>query len=506
MAGSDIVIEYDGTPISDHCIFAQCQFEGQMAAIPGSFTVVVRDMGQDQDFTTGKELTLTVDGVQLYGGYVLQVSRSYAFPADDTLTDGPEAVESRQWILNGVDYNILFDKRVLRKLSSQTTSINDLVGPITDGDVIRDYFDNYFDIPAGFDFSTQVVDNYTYTDKFTWDTQGTTMRAVMERLALFGSVFWINAAKQLNYLPYQDTAAPWGFSDAPNGQAIGDDPVPLIGFRDGSYTEDATSVINDALVWGGSEWQANGDVVFNRQQDAASIAAHGRWQVGETHLGELKLQSSVTARAKAIVFGGDSGTLVAGSVGQVNPESQFRCTWFSTDVPVDSLPVHLMPGDVVPIELWVFSDDGGVTPYQFSLPLRQVSMSFPTLDPTGDAYVQFDGFFGLQMSDPYWLWDYLKKQRRAAVTTTVVASGADNDSVDPPPGSRYQGVPSPDPDGVLTTFTIPFPYIGGTLKVFLNGLLQARSTYTESDPATGEFTFDVAPESDDILFCEATLS
>lgn len=508
MAGSTIVIEVDGLDISDKCLYEQCSFEVQMAAIPGSFTVVAKDMDQTLEFITGKELTLTVDGQLLFGGFVTQVNKRYAFPAADTVTNGPETLDGRQWLITGVDYNILLDKRVLRSDGDLTINIPRISSSVTDAEIIRDYFDNYFDIPAGFDFDTDaVIPNFTYDNGYTWPTQGVTMRDVLDDLAQWGAVYWIDANKVMNFRPVQDTAAPWGFSDVPNGQDIGDDPVPLIGYRDGEYTEDATAVVNDALVWGGSEWALDGDIVFDRRENTDSITSHGRWQVGEVHAGEegYKLQSGVTARAKSIVDGNFSGTYVTGSKGLVNPEEQFRCTWFSNRVPTDGGDfVHLLPGYATPIELWVFSSDGGVTPYSTTLPLRQMSMSFPGLDPDGLAYIQFDGFFGVQMSDPFWLWHFLRDQRKNN-RRPFAFSTANNGSVDPPYGAQYQGEPSPATDSSTTVFSIPFGYIPGSLRVYADGVL-ITTGITPSSPIDGEFEFAVAPTTGVELWVLATLT
>lgn len=49
-------------------------------------------------------------------------------------------------------------------------------------------------------------------------------------------------------------------------------------------------------------------------------------------------------------------------------------------------------------------------------------------------------------------------------------------------------------------FTTLNPYLGGTLEVFINGLRQARTTHvTETAPASGTFTLDVAPKTGDII-------
>ncbi len=510
-AGSEIVITYDGDDITSSCLFELCSFESQMAAMPGSFTVVVKDPNQTLEFITGRELTLDVDGTRIYGGYILQVSKQYAFPASDTTV--PSSVKGRQWVLQGVDYNIIFDKRVLRNTSGYTSDIPDGADGIFDGEVIRTLFDNYFDIPAGFDFSDtgRILDSHEFTSGYSWDTQGVKMREVLEDLAQYGSIYYIDADKQLHFIPVQETAAGWGLSDNPNDAAFGSGPpTPNRGFREGEMIEDATAIANDALVWGGSAWADDGDIVFARRENATSISAHGRWQLAENRVGDAnyKIQAEVDARAKVIVDGNESGTFAEGSKGLVNPAKQFRGAWFAHQVPTDAgVRQHLIPGQVVEIEMDVFN-------FTMNVPLRSVRITFPELDPTEDpslAWVRFDGFFGVLMSDPYWLWAYLRSlQGRGVVsksTSAFVVATASNSSVSPPYGSQYSDVPSPDPDGATTVFTIPFPYIATTLQVYINGALKSRGThYTESDPTVGQFTMVTAPGSSDEMWVIAVLS
>ncbi len=514
-AGSTILIQYNGTDITSSVLFAETSFEAQMAAMPGSFTVTVRDIDRSRTFVTGKELTLTVDGTLVCGGWVTAATRTYAFPADKT--NPLSGVKSRKWVLTGVDYNILFDKRVLRNTSAYTTDIPSVTGSPTDSTIIKTWFPTYFDIPAGFDFTsaTRIVTNHTFTSGYTWDTQGTKMRDVIEKLGeKGGSIYYINASKQLYYLPIQNDLITWGFSDKPNNLAYSSG-IATRGFRDGEMVEDASPIANDALVWGGSQWAANGDVVFSRRENAASQTTHGRWQISEMHVGDAdyKIQSEVTARAKVIVDGNQSGTFAEGSKGLVNPEKQFRCTWFSHDVPTSaSVRQHITPGKIVPIELWVFSTDGGTTPFTMNLPLRQIRITFPELDAAttpSKAWVQFEGFFGVLMSDPYWLWSFLRSiqpstSRKAAGS---LLSTATNATTSPTYGAYYSDEPSPATNGVVITFTIPFSYIGTTLRVFVNGIQKTRGThYTETSPSAGSFTMVTAPGASDKLWVIATLA
>lgn len=55
-------------------------------------------------------------------------------------------------------------------------------------------------------------------------------------------------------------------------------------------------------------------------------------------------------------------------------------------------------------------------------------------------------------------------------------------------------------NGSTTLFTAARAYIGGSLQVWLNGLLQTPTTdYAETSPAAGTFTFTTAPLTGDIL-------
>lgn len=498
-SGSEVVIKVAGVDVSHDVIYSTAVFEAQMAAVPGLFSFSVRDRDMIYDFLPGAEVTLDIDGTRSYGGWALQPTAAYAFPAADT--SDLSAVKGRIWKLAGPDFNYLLDKRVLRRTDHPTSLIPTLIGSITDDAVIRTHFPTYFDIPAGFDFTdaSRILTTHTYSgtgyDRYTFPTLGTKMRDVLNDLAEWGGVFYIDASKRLNYVPVQNTLAPWGFSDVPNG-------ITTIGFRDGDLTDDITSIANDVFVFGGSEWAGDGDVVVARRQNTDSMDLYGRWQLVENDLGnpKYKIQAQVDARANTLINGADGTSYVLGSLGLVHPEKQFRATWHGHKVPIiGGVHRHLQPGEAVTVELQTF--DITVT-----VPMRQVRITFPTLDgrdSPSTAYVKFEGFFGLMMSDPYWLWAYLKKapNRQHFVVT------ANDSSVNPPHGARYQGVPTPAPDGVTTNFFIPFPYVADSYSLFADERLKRKGSYwTESDPAAGKITISPAPAGGTSLYSEAVLS
>jgi len=531
-SGSTVVITYDGTDITSHVMFETASFEVQFSAIPGSFDITLKDEEQALGpFITGKEVTLSIDGKLMFGGYLMQVSRKYAFAADrtDPASGGASGLKTRLWVLRGVDYNILFDKRVLRFNTSLTNKgflkqLPSFKGSRKDGWLIRNELcPKYLDL-SGFDYTTDVEDvDYVWIDEasrnknLAWTQQGTLWRKQMEDFSQFsGAVWYIQPDKKLFYKAVEQMQSRWGFSDVPNKRPIvGSSPGwqgSTYGFREMDATEDGSYITNDALVWGGSEWTgSSGGTVFSRHQNDASIEKHNRWQMAETHFGEqgYGIQKGVTQRAQLIVEGSPSqqGDQL---YGLKYPQWQFRFAWFGHDVPeIGGVRDHLTPGQVVTIHLFTFGL-GVSNPLIQLLPLRQLKVTFPELDPTGNGYVRFDGFFGIQTSDPWTLWRYLLKAKTK--TAILQVASVTNTSERAPYGAFGSFFPSEAPNGSRKSFSIfievdgaqqSIGYIEGTTSVYVNGLLQrAQVDYQETDPEHGEITFLSAPMASDWIWIQ----
>ncbi len=511
MSGIAIVITPPGgspVDITDDVVFKSTSFAQQMNAVAGQCRVLVRDPNRTLSFETGAEISLEVDGVLMFGGYITSVDMGSFAPAADT--SDLDNYYLRTWTLMGVDYNILFDKRVWRNPADYLSFI-DLSSFTTDGAILREAVDNYADM-SGFD-SSGIEDVATIS---TGDAlqQGDKIRKEFESLSLFGGTVWYIAPdKTIIYKPYDNAEKRWGFSDDPNKTPITVSPDEFQGatfaFREVSGSEDISYMVNDALVWGGSEWagasgSSGGETVFARVTDSASITANHRWQLGETHFGERNyaIQAQVDARANVIVNGPPGADALGQTKGLKAPQWQFDFTWLSEDVPLLSgTPDHIRAGDLVAINLSVF----GVTKL---LPLRELRIDFPDAFENDSTHlVRFHGTFGLQLSDPFTLWRYLlSAQARvtAALAGSTTLNVVDNTSTSAAYGSLYSGVPSPAPDNTTTVFTIPFGYITGTTQVYLNGLIQRLGTdYTESDEEAGQFTMTSAPLTTDNLIVSA---
>lgn len=491
---SNIVISQNGSDITNRIEFASASFESQMGAVPGEFEFDVKDEDQSFSAVTGDEITVDLDGVRYFGGFVMQASLKHHFPADDTVTIDPGDNPNRLWHLRGVDYNIILDKRVLRNLSD-LLSIPAHIGPapITDAEVIPRLMDRYFDVDD-IDTESYLSPVYTYSaatgdpDGYQPLQQGTTMRATMEDFAKWGALYYINASKGLFFGGAETTEALWGFSDVPDNGPIPDDFItkPLHGARDIEVIEDGSLIINDAFVWGGSEWAGNGTTVVGHVDNATSIDDHGLWQYAETHFGEgaFKIQAGVDARANVIVTDNVAGTDPGGVTrGYVRPQYSVKLTWFDRNVPFmpeDTLRAHLVAGMLVPFSFETL----GIS---LTLPMRQIKLTFPGQAPDGSPIPQFDGLASLQLSDPYYLWQYLLRKHPVV---PIISSGTGGSL---PYGSKVYLTPTPAMDGVETVFNIAISYIAGTTEVYIDGQRFFSPDYTETDPETGEITFASAP-------------
>lgn len=493
MSGATVVIRVDGVDITDRVIFESANFESLLNAQPGLCEFTVLDPAQNFSPVTGDEITLDIDGVRLWGGFLTQSTRTHPFDADFVPPDASDYTK-RYWVLRGVDYNILFDRRVVRNTSDYLHSIPAISGATMDGAALTSLMEGYVDIPAGFDVSLRVDDIVTVasngTSAWSYVQQGTKIRDQFEQLSLrSAAVYYFDANKYLHYHAIENTESRWGFSDAPNYTPITTTPAEFqnatYGFREVEATEDGTGFVNDALIWGGSEWAGSGSTVFARTQDTTSQTNHGRWQVGEAHFGEpgFGIQAGVDARANAIVLGPPGADAYGQLKGLRYSQHSYRFTWHDRDVPsISGTKIHMTPGQLITVELSTF----GQTKL---LPLRSVRISFPEGNPANNkTYVRFEAQIGLQLSDPFTLWRYLVKRQNQKIPAVATVSPT---SPAAPYGAMFSGEPTPTPDGIVTVFTIAFGYIPGTTQVFKDGLLQ--SNYTETDFEAGQITFASAP-------------
>ena len=513
--GVDVSLIYDpdgsAVDIANHAVITKAGFNSASNANPGDCEVVLRDPDRTLSFTTGKRLKLFIDGQPMWAGYCLIKGGTSFFPAGD----GKEDTKARSFVLRGVDNNRLMDARVFRNTANYLKAPPNITVDRYDGYLLRYALANYFDMPSYIDIVTNIDDvqypsggNITAAQPWAWPTQGSKLRVLAEDLARWSAaVYYIGPDDAVHYHAVQDRECSWGFSDRPNRAPI-TQTTPFegsyIGFRELLADEDGSQLATDAFVWGGSPFAGTGQTVFHRATDTNLEAEHGKWQLAEMHFNETnyKLQKGVDQRAHMIVYGSPTHDLSLSEPGSVVgegprglrfPQWSYTFSWTQKDIPkLSGVRRHLYPGDIVPIQLWAFSEDGGTTPLTKFLPLRSLRISFSSGTQEGKAHVQFYGAFDLRNEDSKFLWKYLRgREPRVANTTIITVTDAATDS---PQGGFGQFVPTPAPDGSNTVFFTKFPYIPDTTQLYVNGLFKARGTfYTESDPDTGEITLATPP-------------
>lgn len=521
---STVQIVYDplgaDLDITDHVLFEDATFETQMNAIPGTATFRVKDENRSYIFITGREIRLYIDGVQMWGGYIRRVSRGFFFPADDT--NPASTFHNRAWTIEAVDYNILLDNRIIRRTDNYTGHVPDSVGyPKTTDDgwalwkLLYSYSDfphgsrasGYFDITSDRTDATEIENITTVlpsdsTSKFKYKQQGTQVREQFVDLAkMAGAVFYISGDRKVHYHPWEKMTKRWGFSDIPNYNAITASPDGYQGadwgFHEVVAEEDGALITNDAIVWGGSPIGSDGTVLYARVTNQDSIDEHGRWQIGESHFNELGTQAGVNARANVIIFGPPGSTDQGVLKGLRYPQWVFRFQWWADKVPtLSGSRDHIMAGEFMRIELNAFSLTGSSVKYA---PCRTLKITFPELDPQGNAHALFTGEFSFSYTDSIAMWRSMFDIKKSEAPRLVATVG--NNSTTAKYGD-FGLFTAFYPDGYETEFDLPndFGYITQTLIVVINGLEQIRDTdYTETDPVAGTFTMSTAPSSTDTI-------
>ena len=517
-----------GTDITDHVLFSQCRFDALSGAGIGTFNLTIKDVERTTTFfdndeiKVGDEIHLFLNDTQYYGGYVQQVGRTHAFPAVDTRVLGD--VTARQFTLRGSNYNVLFDRLVAHDPDNHYHKLDDLPGDAIAGHLVTKLWQDYTDLDTSeFNVSAH-VNNVGQAQPFedarwAWfndGEQGIPAREEMKWISLYnGAIYYFDAEKNLHYHAPEKVFAPWGFSDRPNkrsvtvSQSSGPFTGATYGFRELDTTQDLTQIVNDIFVWGGSAAAAyvegSDGFYFARRQNTVSQNQYGRWQLGEPQFGVLGTQNKVNAYAEMIVPPNNSDFPVGVDTDGVilnrsKPSWNVKLVWFAHDVPTmnNGVKRHLVPGEIVTIILFVHGQ-GASKPLILTLPLRSVSISFPTIPSNtgGDmmTFARFEGEFGLSLNDPYQLWRSIGEpatfQRRAPMGAGTPTTGGT-------PGAPWSGIPDELANGTRKTFTLssdgePIVYAALTSEVFVNGLkLRQGSDYQEA-PAAGQITIFVAP-------------
>lgn len=507
---STVQIFYDGDEIAQESVlFRSAWFESQLGAQPGQFEFTVKDPDQTLSFSTGKQIRLVIDGQALFGGYVFQVSKRFAFPADDTVTAGPGAVKTRMWRLRGVDYNILFDRRYLYNVANPRQIIPAASSSLQDGQIVQLLTSSYLDLADdNMDTTTHVfnVGDPTPDNPSTgygFNSVGTAWRKEMHAVSAHSGAIWYLApgatfgSIDLYYRGREVSTPGWGFSDTPNG-------VTTYGFRELEYTEDASNLVNDALVWGGNPYGITGTtatLTFGRAQDTDSIDDFFRSQRAEQKFGDegYITDNACEVRANVIVWGRADANPNPGATGEDSadparglrvPQKFLRLVWFGDDV-----PTVLIPGSVITVDLNTFGEEA-------TLPVRNIRIRFES-----PSIVRYEGYLGIQTDDPFSLWRYMEGViDRGGTTGSLLTPVSDGSAPATVPGTEVCMTPLESANGSRTVFTLTDAYQAGSTRVWVNGLRwRPGIEYQETGALAGTFTFfDPPATGDNIWVCYTT--
>lgn len=296
---STISIKVSDVDITDDVVIKDASFQSLVNGSPGSARLRVKDVGQTYDFNTGDSLTLDVDSVRVWGGYVIGAKKVYALSVIDTT---PHYPLTRLWEITGVDYNILFNKRIVWKESDPTGKLDFKYEADTyDDTIINDIFDNYLTIDdddltrTGVErIAKAILDVPGKTHHGSVASASYTWKQMMDRVArATGGVYYISPTRVLTYVDVETATSSYDLTDTPTD---GND----VGYQGFTLLENGSDMVNDMFVWGAGT--GSDSVVSSRTQDSASIAEHHRWQLGLFTSGLFR-QASADIIADSYVYG-----------------------------------------------------------------------------------------------------------------------------------------------------------------------------------------------------------
>jgi hypothetical protein len=247
--------------ITGDCIWSQTDFTQMARTGPGTFTITMK--GAHPEFVGGEEIHFEIDDLRVFGGWVSSVEKGYFF----------DAAVAPKTVLHGTDYNILFDRLVVRNwpwefANHHKTGGN--AGPYrnwpafkkgTMDDAMIEYvFQTYLlpDLPMGFDYETGVFPIATPAPESPWvmPDPGSPARVFMQSVSQITSGVWcIDPYMVLQYHDRETVTAPYPLTDGLGG----------ISCRALSITTDISQMIDDDLIWGTLGKTIEGEIMVTHE-------------------------------------------------------------------------------------------------------------------------------------------------------------------------------------------------------------------------------------------------
>ncbi len=254
----------------------------------------MRDEDRTKSFTVGEPILLTINGQNVWRGFVATVNRVYVFPALNVDDFGL----ARFIDITGTDINILLTKRIVFDQATPTRILAPLLSAHTpDVTAIDELLDDWLDLSGDGLNTTDFVENVgdtTWTQSGrAWEGSDTWSQAMQSIANIPAAIWYIDPDRNFVYTDVDTPNAPFALSDQPNG-------VTVRGYREMEVLQDGSGLANDVLAWGlgyGSQTP-----VFVRDEDATSQAAHGLWQLAQITFGVYK-QATIDRIATSIIDG-----------------------------------------------------------------------------------------------------------------------------------------------------------------------------------------------------------
>ena len=262
--------------ITGDCIWSGTEFTQMARTGPGTFTITLK--GAHSEFEAGEEIHFEIDGLRVFGGWVTDVERGYFF----------SDFAQPKTVLHGTDYNILFDRLVIRNYPWEFANYGKTgqEGGVyrswpafkkgtLDSAMIRAVFSRYVapDLPPEFDYTTGVESITTPAPVSSWvmPEAGSTLRMFMQSVSqITTGVWYIDPYMVLQYHDRAKVTAPYPLTDGLGG----------ISSRGLSVTTDISQMVNDVLVWGTLAKTIEGQImVFHEEGNGTWWSTYWRAEI-----------------------------------------------------------------------------------------------------------------------------------------------------------------------------------------------------------------------------------
>lgn len=286
-----IAITWKTTDITDVVEFQDAMFSSSSGSIPGEMQLNVKDVGRTLNFRAGERLTLDIDGVRYWDGFILEATQAYPF---SVINIEDAAQYARIWTLRGADVAYLFRRRFVFNQQDPTSGPFIAAANTTDYSWLQRLVTNWLTLGSdnlSYEFQHVGIPSPDQEGRIaeasTWET------AMHLISAETGAVWGIRPDRTFYYLDDTTITAPFILSDQP-------DDATSFGYSNYSCLLDGTRLANDARIWG--QDPKSGGRTYAEVKDSDSIALHGLWQ-NDDEVREYLTQAHAEAAAESVVYG-----------------------------------------------------------------------------------------------------------------------------------------------------------------------------------------------------------